>query len=133
MGLLNIGDVYFIFTYSKTNPHIGTIDYHKIIEVIDETKCKLIITKRILLQTDTNDKYYNNKEYIIPYYDYNVVKGKICESGAYDLSIQYNNDKRHWVSGFSIDNIYGDNDGGFVKDEEEAIIEYYTEIVRGWE
>ena len=132
MSLLNIDDIYFIFSYSSPDSTSNYISYHKIIEIIDETTCKLIVYKSIYLQRDENEKYYNHKQYDVPFYNSNVVKGKICNEGGHDLKIQYRPDKRQWVSGYSINNIYGSNEGGFIGDEEKAIIEFYTDIVRNY-
>lgn len=106
METLKVDDIYFIFTFNGDTRDKGSIDYYKITEVVDESKCKLIIYKRILLEKDENDNYYIHKQYDIPHYDNNIVRGKVCKNGSHDLSIQYQNDRRQWVSGFSIDNLH---------------------------
>jgi hypothetical protein len=131
MDSLKLDDIYFIFTFSIDTPTEGVIDYYKITKIIDENKCELIVYKSIKMKTNESGKYYNYKQYDVPHYESNLVKGKVCKTGSHDLSIQYRNDRRHWVSGFSIDTIYGDGDAIFIENVEDSCMDYCQELAYG--
>jgi hypothetical protein len=128
-------DVYFTISYEEDHTPKGTIDFYSVIDVTFDINVKIRPTRRILIDSDVNNKFYISKEYIRypdEYKDYDILKGKIINSDmrfpCYDIDMQWYLDKRRRTMGRSLDRIYGSGNASG-SDEDILIIEYYTKYI----